>query len=470
MDPRTIALDDGSVLMGGSPFRLLRLSSRGRGLVAQWAAGAPVGERRREQLLARRLVTAGALVPRPADSRHGPDDVTVVIPVRDRPDQLQFLLASLEGLACVVVDDGSLDAARTEAIALEFEARFIGLAENVGPSGARNAGLAAASGALVAFVDSDCRPSPGWLAPLLGHFDDPMVAAAAPRIVPAPVDPPTWLSRYEEVRSSLDRGETAGLVRPLSAIPYVPSAAIVVRRALAGTSLVDPRLRGGEDVDLVWRLVAAGWDVRFEPTSTVTHTGPTDAHSWLARRAFYGTTAGPLARRHPDNLAPLNTSAWTAATWGLLLARRPGWAAATLATSVLMLAQRLDGLVEHPLSVASTIAGGGTAKSALPALGGLARAWSPALLLGLLFRRTRLAALAALTVPAAHEYRQNPGTLDPARYVVAHLADDLAYGSGVWKGCWQARTIRPLIPHVAVRARTWSLASLRAQLTTPEAS
>ena len=72
---------------------------------------------------------------------------------------------------------------------------------------------------LVAFIDSDCEPTADWLFPLLGHFDDPMVAAVAPRIVPAPVSPPTWLSRYEAARSSLDRGEAEGLVRPHTADP-----------------------------------------------------------------------------------------------------------------------------------------------------------------------------------------------------------------------------------------------------------
>jgi mycofactocin system glycosyltransferase len=464
MDPMTTVLDDGSVLMGGSPFRLLRLSPRARVVVGQWAAGARVGQRRGRQLLARRLVSSGTFNPQPSEASHGPGDVTVVIPVRNRADQLQRLLSLLDGLSCVVVDDASSDPARTEAIALSFDARFIGLTANAGPSGARNAGLDIVSTPLVAFVDSDCEPTADWLSPLLGHFDDPMVAAVAPRIVPAPVSPPTWLSRYEAVRSSLDRGEREGLVRPHTAIPYVPSATIVVRRRVAGTSLFDPTLRGGEDVDVVWRLVAAGWDVRYVPTSTVAHAGPDTTRSWVTRRAFYGTTAGPLSRRHPDALAPLRTSAWSAATWGLLASRRPVLAAGTLAAPILMLAHRLRGLVDEPLTVASRIAGGGTARSALPALSGLTRAWSPALALGLLFGRTRRAAALALIAPALNDLVSAPGDLDPVRYTALHVADDLAYGAGVWRGCVHARTLRPLIPHIVLRARGWSPSSLRTQL------
>ncbi len=244
-----------------------------------------------------------------------PSDVTVVIPVRDRPAELQRLLASLRGLSCIVVDDASSDVGGCEQIARAGGARFIALETNRGPSAARNAGLACVSSPLVAFVDSDCEPADGWLSSLLGYFDDPLVGAVAPRVVPAPVSPSTWLSRYEMVRSSLDRGGSGGLVRPMSRIPYVPSAAIVVRRDVANDVLFDPQLRGGEDVDLVWRLVDAGWDVRYVPSVTVAHEGPQSVNSWLSRRCFYGTTAGPLSRRHPSSMSPLHTSAWTAGVW-----------------------------------------------------------------------------------------------------------------------------------------------------------
>jgi mycofactocin glycosyltransferase len=457
-------LDGGRVLMGGSPLRLLRVSSRAGALINRWQAGAPVGDHKGEPVLARRLVSAGVFLPRPGHAVFGPDDVTVVIPVRDRPDQLGRLLSVLDSKRCVVVDDASSDPARTRAIAEQAGAQVIALPANLGPSAARNAGLAQATTPLVVFIDSDCVPDDGWLEPVLAHFNDPLVAAVAPRIVPRPAESPTSLTRYEAVRSSLDRGSAPGLVRPLSRIPYVPSAALVVRRSAVPDALFDARLRGGEDVDLVWRLVEAGWDVRYEPEATVAHDGPATLGSWLGRRAFYGTTAGPLARRHPRSLAPLHTSAWTASVWALAAARKPLPAAGVLAASLLVLARRLDGLVDHPLTVAGRIAGGGTVKSALPALSGLARAWSPALLLGLSWRRTRRAAALALLAPAAGDWVAAPHSLDPVRFGALHVADDLAYGSGVWLGCLRARTLAPLLPRIELRARVWSTRSLRAQL------
>jgi hypothetical protein len=281
------------------------------------------------------------------------------------------------------------------------------------------------------------------------------------------------VTRYAALRSSLDQGPLAAVVRPGGRVSYVPSAALLVRRDLAtGPDLFDPSLRGGEDVDFVWRLVAAGWDVRYEPTSTVEHDGPLTATGLLSRTAFYGSTAAPLAQRHPGSLAPAVMSGWSLAVWGLAWARRPLLAQATLATSVAILAVRLVGLVRDPVAVATRIAGVGTARSALPTLGNVARAWSPALVLGLGFRRTRTASALALFLPALDDWvRRGEGDQqirrDPAAalsYLALHMADDVAYGVGVWAGCARAQTAAPLVPRVSWRSRVWSNPSLRRAL------
>jgi mycofactocin system glycosyltransferase len=454
--------DGGAVVLGGSPLRLFRISTRGRRLLARWRIGDAVGESRAAQLLARRLVSSGAFTPRPAKAGFGRGDVTVVVPVRDRPAQLDRLLLVLGDLDCIVVDDASSDAGSIKEIAERHGARFVGLPINCGPAAARNAGMALVARAVVAFVDSDCVPRSGWLEPLLGHFDDPLVGAVAPRVVPAEQGATGVLSRYEAVRSSLDRGPNEGLVRPASPIPYVPSAALLVRTdVVAGTDLFDPALRGGEDVDLIWRLVDAGWDVRYVPSGTVEHDRTANLGSFLARRTFYGSTAGPLALRHPEAMAPIQVSAWSLAVWLLALARRPLSSCATLAASVTILANRLQGLVRDPVAVAFRIAGVGTFRSARPAVSGLARTWSPALLLGLLSRRTRRAAALTLVVPALRDWVTDRDALDPLRYVALHVADDAAYGAGVWFGSVRSRTLVPVLPRVSWRSRVWSSEALR---------
>jgi len=357
------------------------------------------------------------------------------------------------------------DVAHVSRAGVDIVCRFVGLAANAGPAAARNAGLAVASTPLVAFVDSDCVPPVGWLGLLLGHFDDPLVGAVAPRIATAAPEPDRVVARYEAVRSSLDRGPRPAPVRPGSPVPFVPSAALVVRAdVVGGGELFDPSLRGGEDVDLVWRLVKAGWDVRYVPESVVAHDGAPSVAAFLSRRAFYGTSAGPLARLHGHALAPVQASAWSAAVWLLALGRRPVLATAAQAVSVGVLAGRLRGLVRDPVPVAWRIAGASTARSAAPALSGLVRTWSPLLVLGLAFPRTRRACATALLVPAARDRAEAPGSLDAVRYAALHVADDVAYGVGVWTGCVRARTLRPLVPRLVWRARVWSSGALQRSL------
>src|SRR5207344_2946450 len=96
-DPGLLSLAGGTVLVGGAPLRLLRLGPRGAALARGWWDGEPVPGRPAAQELARRLLDAGIAHPDPADGAPGPgpDDVTAVIPVRDRPAELARCLAGL---------------------------------------------------------------------------------------------------------------------------------------------------------------------------------------------------------------------------------------------------------------------------------------------------------------------------------------------------------------------------------------
>src|SRR6202034_3694263 len=170
---------------------------------------------------------------------------------------LDRCLAGLRGLPhVIVVDDASADPVAVKRIAAEHGAAAIHRPVNGGPGAARNTGLAAAQTELVAFLDSDCVPAPGWLTGLLPHFADPAVGAVAPRIVPHQAGT-GWLARYEGASSTLDMGARPSVVRPGARVSYVPGAALVVRRSAAGDGFRCD-MYVGEDVDFVWRLAAGG--------------------------------------------------------------------------------------------------------------------------------------------------------------------------------------------------------------------
>jgi hypothetical protein len=163
-------------------------------------------------------------------------------------------------------------------------------------------------------------------------------------------------------------------------------------------------------------------------------------------------------------MAPLEVSAWSVAVWGLTALRRPGLALGVQAAAVALLARRLDGLVRDPVAVATRIAAGGTARAAGPALAAVTRTWSPLLVLGLAFRRTRRTAALAFLLPAWHDRRRTTAPLDALADLGLHVADDVAYGLGVWAGCVRARTAVPLLPRLVWRSRTWSPGTLRRDL------
>jgi mycofactocin system glycosyltransferase len=481
--------EGGRVLAGGRPLRVLSLAAPAAAALDRWRAGHPVSDDRTERLVGRRLVGAGLAHSVPVGERHVPEDVTVVVPTRDRATEVARLAGALAGMRVVVVDDGSRGPSAVARVAARAGADLVVLDHNVGPAGARNAGLLRVTTSLVAFVDSDCRPETGWLGPVLGHFDDPMVAAVAPRVVPEPVA--GAMGRYERARSPLDRGREGGLVGPRAAIPFVPAAALVVRAELARAMAFDEGLRTGEDVDLVWRLAEAGWWVRYEPEARVRHTVRGTWAAGAAQRFGYGRSAGPLAVRHPGALVPARLTGAHLVLVALAFAARPrsatghaetadapwalgaaGWLTGTVAVSVaawltatVAVARRLRGRVGHPARLAVVMSGRAVVPGLLGALGGLARAWGPALAVLAAFRSTRRLAATVLLAPAIADWvAAPPGTGGPVTYVVAHVADDVAYGLGVWVGCAEARTVAPLVPLVA-----WSLRQGERGTPSPEA-
>jgi len=457
-DPATRELAPG-IWFGGSPARIIRLTRAGQaawqelrcGPVASGASG----------LLARRLTDAGLAHPLPPPDPAAALDVTVIVPARDRADLLERCLAALgDAHPVVVVDDGSQQPGAVAKAAGRHGAKLIRRDVNGGPGAARNTALDSVTSELVAFVDSDCVPTPGWLGKLAAHFADPLVAAAAPRI--AGLAPATWAGRYTSASGALDLGDRAARVVPRTRVAYVPTAALVTRRAALlavarDGQVFDEVMRTGEDVDLVWRLHEAGWRVRYDPAVLVRHREPASWSGLLARRYRYGSSAAPLALRHPGSVPPLVLSPWPAATVAAALARRPVAAAAVFGASVIATDRTLRRARVPRRGTARTLlaATGQTwlgigrygtqyaapllaAAIAAPGRGPATRRWGRRAAAGALLLAAPLTAWAAI-----------PQALDPVRFTLGRIADDVAYGLGVWSGCIASRTTAPLRPVIA---------------------
>ena len=451
LDRRTRRVDDGAVLLGGAPPRMLTLAPAARALLADGGTFAVTGPTARA--LARRLLDIGIAHPVevPPGVAPAPCDVTVVVPVKDRVDGLARLLAALpdELGGVVVVDDGSADEAAIRAAA--GRARVVRHPVSRGASASRNRGLVCATTPLVVFLDSDVVPEPGWLTPLLAAFADPAVGLAAPRITALP-PVQGWLGRYEAVHSSLDLGPDPALIVPRSRVAYVPSAAMLVRRDAVGAGF-DEEMHVAEDVDLVLRMHAAGWRLRYVPSARVAHDHRTRVGAWWLRKRDYGTGAAPLALRHRGAVPPMVLSPTSAAVAALLLLARPWSAVAALgvgAVAVERLAPRLN--VRHPRATAVRLVGLGAVGALAQTADAVTRHYWPLTLAACVVsrraRRTVLAVAAAEGVADFWRHRDRDPRVRPRLlpHVLAHRLDDLAYGAGLWSGSWTHRTSAPLLP------------------------
>ena len=476
MDPTARELAPG-IWFGGSPARIVRLTDAGRAALCELREG-PVSSAE-AGALARRLTDLQLAHPAPPDQPSARPDVTIVVPARDRADLLDCCLAALgSSVGVLVVDDGSRDQAAVAAAARRHGTRLIRRPVNGGPAAARNTALPHVGSDLIAFVDSDCEPPPGWIEALARHFADPLVGAVAPRVTA--LAPQTWAGRYTAACGPLDLGGRAARVLPGGTVAYVPTAALLVRRAALdqvarlGGCAFDEQMRSGEDVDLVWRLHEAGWRVRYDPSVRVGHHEPVTWAGLLGRRFRYGTSAAPLTTRHPGDVPPLVLHPWPAATVAASLGRHPAAAAAAYAASVVTVSQTLRkagvprrGTGRAMLSaVAHTYLGIGryATQFAAPALaaaivipGGLTTGQRTTcqLTTGQLTtgRGTwrRLAAASLLLAPPLVAWAAGSRELDPVRFVLGRIADDVAYGLGVWSGCRTERTTAPIRPVMSWR-------------------
>lgn len=449
LDPDAIELEP-DVWFGGSPSRVMRLTGSGRRALDELRAG-PVRSRA-AGVLARRLTDAGLAHPRPPAV--AAEDLSVVIPVYERADALERCLAALgPQSSVVVVDDASSDGRRIADIAHRYGAKLVRREVNGGPGAAREAGLEYVHGEFVAFLDSDCVPPPCWTERLVGHLADPLVGAVAPRITA--VVSQTWAGRYTAAQGSLDLGARPACVAPGTRVSYVPTAALLARRAalleLARNGAVfDPDLRVGEDVDLIWRLHAAGWRVRYDPSVEVPHQEPASWPALLSRRFRYGTSAAPLSKRHGAAVAPIVLHPWPALTVAALLAGHTKIAVGAFATSVHAMVRTLRRANVPTRGVQRAMAGAAT--RTWLGTGRYGTQFAAPLLVAAATRGRwgrRAAAASLLLAPPLDAWRSHRSSLDPVRFTVGWLVDQICYGAGVWAGCLRQRTTVPLRPLVA---------------------
>ncbi len=409
----------GGRLVGGSPPSVFRLSPAGRRRVDAAISGPTPASP-----LIDRLTAAGVLHPvvhAVAAAKVG-SRVTVVVPTLGAPRHVPVVP---EGVRVVIVDDHSNPPVPHATLRRTSRG---------GPAAARASGLGAVDTELVAFVDADVdtTTTPDWLQRCVAHIDAG-ADIVAPRVRENPAAP---LRRRS---GPLDMGHRPGPVGHGRQVSYVPSAVMVCKvAAITDVGGFDERMLTGEDVDLVWRLVDAGHQVRYAPDIVVAHERRVHLADRLRREYDYGLSAGPLAARHPQRLHPLLASPW---------------AAATILAGALPLPRLVRGAIVALVCAAATrrlATGTGlgrgdaaalVARSVATTAGALARAvrmlWWPVCLMGARRRGPRGLLLAALLTAGSGE----------------RVVRDVAHGAGVWRSVISTRSVDPVTPRLRWRHR-----------------
>ncbi|HEV8316853.1 MAG TPA: glycosyltransferase [Vicinamibacterales bacterium] len=271
---------------------------RGGGPVNDWAFGL-VDEARNPKpaLAAVRNIFADA--PFPASERAGWPKVSVVVCAYNAADTIDDCLTSLASLTypsveVIVVNDGSRDA--TGSIARGHPDVRVIDAPKGGLSAARNVGLAAATGEIVAYTDADVRVDADWLTYLVQPMLVADVAGAGgPNVVPH--DDP-WLAQCV---ARAPGGPTHVMLDDRIA-EHVPGCNMAFRRdALLSIDGFNPvYLRAGDDVDICWRLQAKGLRVGFAPAALVWHHHRGSVRAFWRQQVGYGEAETWLDAHHSE--------------------------------------------------------------------------------------------------------------------------------------------------------------------------
>ena len=214
----------------------------------------------------------------------------------------------------IVIDDGS--SPPLEPIVAQYGFRAI-RTPNQGLSAARNLGMQAAKGEIVAYIDDDAYPDPDWLTYLADSFlKTTHVGIGGPNIAP-PGD-----GRIADCVANAPGGPVHVLLSDDTA-EHIPGCNMAFRKAaLQAIGGFDPQFRvAGDDVDLCWRLQRQGETLGFHPAAMVWHHRRNSVRAYWRQQKGYGCAEALLERKWPEKYNSAGHSSWTGRIYGKGLIR-----------------------------------------------------------------------------------------------------------------------------------------------------
>jgi GT2 family glycosyltransferase len=210
----------------------------------------------------------------------------------------------------ILVDDGSRDG--VPQIAAGHPRIHYIRTENRGLSAARNTGMRAATGDIIAYVDDDAYPDPHWLHYLAYTFLNTDHAGVGGPNIPPPGD-----GYIAECVANAPGGPVHVLLDDGTA-EHIPGCNMAFRREkLLAVGGFDPRYRtAGDDVDICWRLQNMGWTIGFNPASVVWHHRRNSVKTYWKQQIGYGRAEALLERKWPEKYNAAGHVSWTGRLYG----------------------------------------------------------------------------------------------------------------------------------------------------------
>jgi GT2 family glycosyltransferase len=228
--------------------------------------------------------------------------------IRDTLDHVQAL--EYPNFEAIVVSDGSTDG--TVGIARSYPGVRVVETANQGLSAARNEGMRAATGEIIAYLDDDAYPDPQWLHYLAHAFRSTAHAAiGGPNLAP-PGDGP-----IAECVAKAPGGPIHVLVSDDLA-EHIPGCNFAIRKSvLEAVGGWDPIYRAaGDDVDVCWRLRERGLTIGFHPAALVWHHRRNSFRAYWRQQRGYGRAEALLEQKWPEKYNAAGHVNWAGRLYG----------------------------------------------------------------------------------------------------------------------------------------------------------